>query len=217
MLSKKSLYEQINKKIYNPKNDKDDGLKCKGTTCDGYLTTYGEITFDGMNIVSDYVTKYRKLYPTKNKEKVFMDLGSGFGRFPIYKALFELYDESHGIEIADQRYSQAEAARQILVNKKYPGATNIYFHNGSFLDPKYEPIINKASLIFISNLCFDDTTQIDLFKTLNKNLPANCLIFCSKVMPSNDEVSFDRIKYVKEITVPMTWYNDSKLNIYRIN
>ena len=128
-------------------------------------TTYGEITFSGMEKIASYTESFHKKNPINPINYQFIDLGCGLGKFVIYMALYRLY-KSNGIELVKKRYEEAVFAKSTLKNKNFDNYGNINFINRSFLDPQYLPIIRHCGVVFISNLCFEDETQQKLYEIL---------------------------------------------------
>lgn len=197
-------------KIAYPSIKKEDGnLLCGKHQCSSYQLTYGEIEIDGMKKIANYVKKHHNKNP---REMCFVDLGSGNGKFVLYMALFE-HILSYGIEMVEHRYDNAIVAREILLKYGFPCAKYINFIHGNIFDKKYTKILNKSTIIFVSNLCFSEISQSNLYNLLNNELPTNALVFCSKML-TDDKNS--NLVYETTISIPMTWFKESTIHVYHV-
>ncbi len=112
-------------------------------------TTYGELTFKGVN---DLI---QALDIKDNYNGVFLDIGSGYGKTVI--AMKEMFTKSkcYGIEIVKER---------IEISNKLRWSTKVDFIQGDLKDNK--KIIQKADIIFTNGLLFSDE---DMEFVINNN------------------------------------------------
>lgn len=175
-----------------------------------YKTTYGEVTEQGIQILSDTFRALAPLEKFPAAMRNFYDLGSGIGRLTVGLAILNPTLRAHGIEIVPDRVRQSREAYQRIKTKGV--ATRIELHQGSFLEPKWD--YKTAAWIFISNLCLDEQTQRDLLDRLESQLPAGAVVICSKELPLGPNSPFVRVG--DHFKVPMTWSADSMCVAYRV-
>ena len=211
-------FDELGKIMYKSSKEQVYNTDCSLHDCQEQSSTYGEITFMGMEQIADYADKYHKKNPMKISDPYFVDLGCGVGKFVFYMALYRLY-ESYGIEMVDQRCNEALNAVETLKLRGFENTDKIHIIHGDILDKKYLSIIKNCGVIFISNLCFPDETQYQLFKILNENLSKNALLFCSKKLTDNKKLKeseklSSKLRLIGELPIEMSWSQYSRVHIY---
>jgi len=161
--------------------------------------TYGEVTYKG-------AAKLFKKFKLK-KNDVFYDLGCGTGKLVIQAYLTSPAQKCVGIELSKTRYKVAEKAKKALAKeKKLEKKRKLNFQNNNLLKSN----IDDASAIYVSSLCFSD----DLMKKLTEKLSSlkNGLQLATlRMLPENDH-----FKFIKTLTLPMTWSNNCPVHIYKL-
>ena len=166
--------------------------------------TYGEIEWATLK----FIVGYTELHSPGEKGK-FYDLGCGRGRAVLYMALVGPFEQSVGIEVLPERVSLAQQALVRLKSSIPTAGSKVRLYEASFLNPAFK--YKDARAIFISNMCFDEQTQIAIFHKLNSELQKGALVFCS-VLPSVIPSAFEVMGMEK---VAMTWSPTSELHILR--
>lgn len=177
------------------------------TPHDKYNTTYGEMTYDGMDNMFSQLKNYGV-----NKCKTFMDLGCGRGSICLYMASKPNIKNSIGIELVKNRFDDAVQLKNNLGQNRYTSKLNFYnddmfqyFNENSFDSNPY--------LIWISNLLFPNDLTNQLYNHLSENLP-NDSIICSSKQPTN--CNDNLCKLIHEFNVPMSWSDNSHIYAYQI-
>lgn len=157
-----------------------------------YASTYGELTMNGYNNLKNHFPN------TKNNN--FIDLGSGFGKVPIMVGQETNFNLADGVELSNERYDIA----QNLKNNVVKNSNKVNFHNKDLFDLD----LKKYNVVYTSNLCFNEDTNLKLANKLSKELKNGSYIFSSK--PLKDP----NLKFQKQIEVEMTWNKNHLLNMY---
>lgn len=162
-------------------------------TSDGYNLTYGELTWRGMN----KITEYMKLngYP----KKTFIDLGSGNGRTLAY-AILGGFEEAKGTELFKKRHEYATNMREKL-DKSMRDKIKLTNADLFTLDPSY---FSAGSVIFISNLLYSEALTQKLIDFLSDHTPSDVVIVLS-TCPEN----LQKFRLKQQINTPMSWAADS--------
>lgn len=168
--------------------------------------TYGEIEWSALKVIAKYTDKASGMPQSKGK---FYDLGSGRGRSVLYMALTGLFETSVGIEVLPERISLSQQALNDLKISIPTVGSKIRLYEASFLNPSFK--YKDAKVVFLSNMCFDDTTQTAIFNKLNLEMPKDSLVFCCRV-PSTLPSAFEPVGVEK---VPMSWIPQTELYILR--
>jgi len=168
----------------------------------GIDTTYGEMQYEGIQELYQYVTKNYN-----NKINTFIDLGSGRGKLCMYMAAQPKIKNVLGIELVKERHNDAENLKSQL---QYEYANKVILINKNIFDVDLELYTNKQIFIWFSNLCFNQTGVIDIFKKLQNTLPKDTIICCSK--PPTEPIG----TYLNTIKVSMSWCDDSNVYIYKL-
>jgi len=171
----------------------------KTTAAGHHNLTYGEIEWAALKIMSSYPKIPGRFY----------DLGCGRGRAVLYMALTGLFESSVGIEVLPERTKLAHQALNNLKASVPTAGAKVKLYEASFLNPSFK--YKDASVVFLSNLCFDDNTQTALFNKLNLEMPKGSLVFCSRT-PSTLPSAFEAVGVE---SAPMSWTSDSHLYIMR--
>ena len=173
-----------------------------------YVTTYGEITEQGIHQCSKFFQKYLPLEKVQVQNRTFYDLGCGVGKFVIGMSFLHPQIRSIGIEVVKERVQEACIALSRVASKSIQQRCG--FCEGSFLDPKFS--YTNACYIFISNLCFREDTQRALVEKLGRELPMGAVLICSKALTNAPENGFE---LKEEAQIPMTWTVNSQIRIYQ--
>jgi len=173
------------------------------STYSNHKITYGEMDYDGLDTLLNYLSNY--------SFNSFIDIGSGRGKLCLYMASISSIIKSIGIEIVKERHDDALELKSKLSN--YEETLKVDFINGDFVEYDFKKLNLTKVLIWISNLCFDQEITNKIFNKILSELPSKTIIACSK---SHD---FDnpKIKKLDQISVKMSWSQDSNIYIYEIN
>lgn len=158
-----------------------------------YASTYGELTENGLH----------KLMQNINiKNKVFYDLGSGKGNVVLYAARnYPSLKKCKGIELHNVRH---EEALQKLKEEQETIQKKVSFTQGDILKEH----IGDGDIFYISNLCFPETVNEEIYKKLNKEMKPNSCVFCSKPLCKKRKSFVNR-------TVKQTWWENSDVYKYK--
>ena len=144
-------------------------------------------------------------------QRTFYDLGCGIGRLNLGMAILHPEIQSRGIEIVPDRVRQAHHAIERLSKAKQI-THRIQITQGSFLDPSVN--YGNACWIFLSNLCFDEKIQGEIYTKLDASCKKGCIIICSREFALPTPSRFEKIEL--GLNVPMTWSNTSTCVVYRV-
>ena len=119
--------------------------------------TYGEVTLEGMQQILHEALRLSLGADTDvfqhASDFVFYDLGSGFGKFPMF-ASFMGFNQSIGIELDSQRAKFA-ADRWNVVNEELPNcADTLKYIEGSFLTNSEWARGTEKRVIFMDAVCW---------------------------------------------------------------
>jgi len=171
-----------------------------------YKTTYGEVTEQGIYMLSERLKEYTK---THRAGSVFYDLGSGVGKVIIGIAALHPELRCVGIEIVPDRVRIANASLERIKQKNI--RSRIIFHHGDFLSPDLN--FRDAACLFISNLCFTENTNARLAEKITREAGAGCIVIVSREIP----IPLARMSRLEShTTIPMTWSSSSTCFIYRM-
>lgn len=163
---------------------------------DTYNTTYGEMTYNGMEKLISSLSKHNV-----NKCNSFMDLGSGRGSICLYMASKPHIKKSIGIELIKERFDDANQLKNNINNKHYTSKVN--FINDDMFNVINDHVYDiNPYLIWISNLLFTPEITNKIYDLLINNLP-NGSIICSSRSPS--EYNQEQCKLIDTISIPMSW------------
>lgn len=193
-------YEDL-KKIYPTTKFDESSLKHIYPTKD---ITYGEMNYEGINILVEHLHTMHKI-----SFKNFLDIGSGRGKIPLHIAALPNVTKSVGIELVKERHDDAEEIKEQL-NKYKNIVDKVTFINDDIKNIDLTDHINDITLVWISNKCFPSKLNDKIFSKLLDVLPKDSIISCS------EEYSSDKLNKIDNIKVPMSWYSDSDIFIYRI-
>jgi len=176
--------------------------------------TYGEMEYVG---ITKLFARTSQIQPNT---QYFIDIGSGRGKLPCWFAGFPSIIKSIGIEIVKQRHIDANELKQKL-SGEFPDITKkIIFEEGSVEDFDLGNLTNHSAntLIWMSNLCFEEHLTETIFTQLLTQMEKNTLITCSKKPPITiDSNTTNKLKYIEQIEIQMSWWNNlSIVHIYQI-
>ena len=133
--------------------------------------TYGEMTTYGFQ---QWLSSY-PLHQTGNQQhfvfpsssSTFLDLGSGKGRMVVDAITKFGFDSSIGIELSQERH---EEAIQLLQDDGTAGIhEKVILICGDASDPtNVQPLIEKATVVWCSNLLFGESLQTKIAKNLSE-------------------------------------------------
>ena len=215
----KSLFDDIKREL----SKKTDHSVSKGNVVDEtnpqfiHKTTYGEVEIDGMERLMCIIRQ--------NNIQVFIDIGSGCGKFPIMCAFLQSIKLSVGFELVKERHDIAvKNAMLVTDNKIYD---KIKLINSNMLNVNYRDLITRHTtrpiMVWISNLCFTPEVNDSLFEKLILELPKGSIIACSKEPTDKTKLTpyeFRSNQFnVQNGTgiVPMTWCSESTVYVYGTN
>lgn len=193
-------YSTILPRIYN-------GLSGFGINTNGmnHKTTYGELCEESIPVLYEIFSTYAPLTNIAAPYKNFYDLGSGIGKVIIGMAYMNSSLKCTGIEVVAERVVHANTALQRLRDDSVKRRIELVCI--SMLDDSIN--YGNACWIFISNLPLEDNTNTLLFEKLAKECKLGTIVICSKAV-SNPSFSF-----LNNITLPMSWSNESKVFVYK--
>jgi len=175
-----------------------------------HKTTYGEVAEVGMKNLSEKFMHHAPLTNFPETQRAFYDLGCGIGRLVLGMAILHPEIQSKGIEIVPDRVRQAHHAIERLKAKQV--TSRIQIRHGSFLDVSVN--YGDACWIFLSNLCFDEKIQEEIYRKLEAECKKGCIIICSREFAQPNPSRLEKIEL--GVNVPMTWSNTSTCAVYRI-
>ena len=179
-----------------------------GMGVEGYITTYGEVTPAGIQMMSDIFKKTTPISSFGSHQRIFYDLGCGVGKLVVGMAILHPELKCRGIEIVPERVRQAVVATGRITIKSL--VARIKFQNGSFLVPEVH--LRDAAYIYASNLCYPEDIQQQIAEKMERECSAGCVIVSSKEFPFRADGPF---RLVEMAGVPMSWSADSKVRVYR--
>ena len=133
--------------------------KNQGENYKNDLSTYGELTFKGLEII---IRRFREHF---NENSVFYDLGSGYGKVVSHVALRTDTDKSIGVEYDQGR---VDDSLELIEKIKFPRATPRIIQ-GDILDQDY----SDATIVYFDNTMYH---KHFLVKLINEMLPKGCLL-----------------------------------------
>lgn len=159
-------------------------------------TTYGEMTYPGIQ---------QLLTQKAPSHTVFLDIGSGNGKIPLYLA--NAFKRSIGVEIMPERYDKSiELKRQLGSSAK-----NVRLHCGDILNMSIPQLVNKRpTLVWMSNLCFPVPVNHAILAKLDRELPTGSTI----VMSQEPTVPLQNIRRRNDMNIDMTWAPESTVYVY---
>lgn len=155
---------------------------------------YGEITFDGVDIL----LKELQMGPLD----IFYDLGSGFGKMIVQVYLETPVAKSAGIELAFSRIKQARKVKQKMgqLGLLDPERRLVFYHKNIIDIP-----LRDATVIYVNMFSMAPALREAFVNKLLKLKPGLRVV-------STERIAHERLKVIKQITVPMTW--DPKVAVY---
>jgi len=181
------------------------GSHASGIGFTNYKTTYGEVTEQGINILSEKIKQYCVVPRCGN---TFYDLGCGIGKVNVGMAILHPDIRSVGIEIVPERVRFAMSCLEKLKQKQI--RNRILFHCGDFLSPDLN--FKNAFCIFLSNMCFTEETNQHISEKIVREAPAGCILICSRELPVPAE---KMVRLESNCNIPMSWSASSTCYIYR--
>lgn len=162
--------------------------------------TYGEMEYHGIQKLYLFLTK--KVNP---RIDCFIDIGSGRGKLCMFMAAQPKIKSVLGIELVTQRHEDAE---QLKLGLKSTFANKVELVNTNVIEYSFEKWKQNQIMIWMSNLCFDQSTTDSIFSKLQSELPEGTIICCSQA--SNNSIG----NLIHKLPIPMSWNKDSNVYIY---
>ena len=188
--------------------------------------TYGEMTYEGIEslvTLNDKDTHQNII--GFNDINIFLDIGSGRGKLPLWIASYPNIELSFGVEIVNQRHLYAEKLKKDIYKSNPTDFQKfndkVYLIEGdikekiSEIKEKIKKLDNKNILVWISNLCFRENLTNDIFQIILKELDPGTIICCSKE-PNSVLVRNGYLEYKVKTQIKMSWSESSKVFIYKI-
>jgi hypothetical protein len=164
--------------------------------------TYGEMDYDSIQKLYNYVTKY--FNPSID---CFIDIGSGRGKLCMYMAAQPKIKHVIGIELVKERHNDAVKLKSQL-GEVYDDKITLL--NKNLFDVNFKKYNDYKKFIWFSNCMFIDSEYNDkIFKKLQKELTKGTIICCST------KTNIDNIKLLKTIKLNMSWKTLSNVYIYK--
>jgi tRNA G46 methylase TrmB len=192
----KENYIDMLKKIYpHCKHDE----KILSELYKDYSIIYGEMEYDGIETICN-------IEDIDNSFDTFIDIGSGRGKIVLYMAT--KFNKSIGIEIVKDRYNNANNLLESLNNYSF-FTKKVKFVNDDVLNIKFT---NNKCLIFMNNTCFTQNFTDNLFIKLLNEISNGSIIMCNHKC-----TQMDKIKFMYDKNIPMSWNKNNIVYFYKIN
>ena len=172
-------------------------------TYDGHKTTYGELTYESIEEIS------KKFVNTEQ----FLDVGSGRGKLCLYMAYKQHISKSIGVELVEERYNDAIQLHQQLSTDFNAITDKIHFFNSNIFELKLDDKLDKKTLVYFSNLCFERATSNRIILKLIDELVTGSIIICSQEFDQEN----DNLVRLENILVRQSWSDNSIVYCYEIN
>ena len=160
--------------------------------------TYGEMNYEGLITLYALIDKYYK------NISAFLDIGSGRGKLCLYMASYPKIKKVVGIEIVESRHNDA---LQLAKSIKSSYLNKINLINDDIMNIDLKNIFSKPTFVWWSNLCFHVNKSKIIFEKLLNELPKGSVICFSKDLG---------LVYDIVTNIPMSWYQNSNVNIYSV-
>jgi hypothetical protein len=218
-------------KIY-PKTEKleyDANVVCNGKQFPQYNYVYGEINYDGIEKL------YKVLMSMFFDDYVFIDLGSGNGRVPLYLASKQQIVRSFGVELVKERYDFSLTLLNKLKKRTFQQfIQKIHLYNEDMFNidiSKMVSIRNEPtlkSIVWMSNLCFKEEHTRDILEKLSKEVEEGSLVCFSKIFEDiitkplinaktiqhNTRIKNTNFLFVRTINIGMSWNTEHLIHIF---
>ena len=175
----------------------------------GHRTTYGEMSYEGIEILYRHILQFAHPAP-----QYFLDVGSGRGKLCMYMASKPNVEASIGVELVTPRVNDAEQLKKEL-SRQYSIYTNkCTFLNSDVLQISFDNLFpNKTNKIFVwfSNLCFEPTTTDAIYSKLVSEITSGSII-CSSKMPTSIP---DTLQQLGTLIIPMSWSANSSVFVFQ--
>ena len=160
----------------------------------GASATYGELLLEGVSRI------FARVPPAR---AAFLDMGSGTGRAVLAAGCGFPVQRADGVELSPTRSRLAGKALGMLREKTGRPWPRIHLYEGDMLAFNIQPY----NVIFVSNLCFDDSFNSLLANKFDRELRRRTHVFSSRSIQGRHSVSFPALDQVK-----MSWSNRSSLH-----
>jgi len=172
------------------------------TKYNGHTITYGEMTYEGLEVLYTHILQYVK-------PSYFLDVGSGRGKLCLYMASKPNIIKSYGIELVADRVRDANRLKRTLAAS--PLAKKCDFINANIFDISISDKITGQAFVWFSNLCFEPSTTAQIYSKLVDELPVGSVI-CSSKIP---ETPPSALRSLGSIQVAMSWNAGSNVFMYQ--
>jgi SAM-dependent methyltransferase len=168
---------------------------------ENHKITYGEMDYEGIDSLIKFLNK---------SFSSFIDIGSGRGKLCIYLLKYPSINKSIGIELVKERHDDAIELKNKL--KHFDQINNVKFINNNFLDIKLKELDLSDTLIWFSNLCFNQDTTNNIYNKVINDLPSGTIICSSK----NPTLNLDKLESLGETSIKMSWNSASTVYCYKL-
>lgn len=157
---------------------------------------YGEITIDGAHKLLQEINM--------QKDDVFYDVGSGFGKFVVQTYLETQAQKCVGIEMSKTRYAFACKALQKLQETAGDKTRTLAFFNQNML----EATLEDATVIYISSTCFSSEFMQQMAEKCIKLKKVRSIFTLKRFYNEKG------LKQVAHYKIPMSWGNGKLISVY---
>lgn len=167
-----------------------------------HKVTYGEMEYEGIQKLYLFISKH-----FNSQIDCFIDIGSGRGKLCMFMAAQPKIKSVLGIELVTQRHNDAEQLKSEL-DSEYAGKVELV--NTNALEFSFEKYNRNEIMIWMSNLCFDQSTTDSIFRKLQSELPSGTIICCSQA--TNNSIG----TLIHKMPISMSWNKGSNVFIYEL-
>lgn len=203
-----------------------------------YNYTYGEINYDGIEKL------YKVIMSMFFDEYIFIDLGSGNGKIPLYLSSKQQILEAYGIELVKERFDFSLLLFNKLKKRPFMQFTqkvhlfnrdmfSLDYSNMPSLHIKHKTKENveqtpSKSIVWISNLCFGEEHTKLILEKLSRELSEDSLVCFSKIYESlistplkdgtvirpRTKINNTDLIFVETVNIPMSWNVNHLVHIF---
>lgn len=173
---------------------------------------YGEVTYPGMQQILHAAVQHSLGHDNKVSEHFkdyhFWDLGSGFGKFPMF-ASFMGFSNATGVELDDHRSTFA-SKRHAAALEAFPCyAERLKYHHASFFDHDDWSKGTQKRVIFMDSVCWGNFWNELVKKTESAEFGKDT------ILASLGKDNMGNLDEIGHIDVPTTWSTGSKVTFFR--
>jgi len=168
--------------------------------------TYGEITFEGVQILKQELGSIN--------DGVFYDLGSGLGRMTLQVFLDWAVRRAVGVELSEHRHRRAvRALEQLEPHIKACSGRTIEFRNENLLQSK----MNDATVVYLACTCWDADFMQEVMDKLRPLQHLQWIVSTESLATEFGIVELPWVSNIKEVQLPMSWDEDWTVYIYMVS